>query len=132
MGVHPEEKTRVVQALVAFIRNRDQESYTLEYRLQTKSGNYAWILDRGKVISRNADGIPLRIIGTHTDISERKQAEDAIRASEALRRAVLDSVQDAIVAIDDADRIILFNKAAERHFGYPGTEIVGQPVNKIV
>jgi len=130
--LHPEEKTRVVQALVAFIRNRDQESYTLEYRLQTKSGNYAWILDRGKVISRNADGIPLRIIGTHTDISERKQAEDAIRASEALRRAVLDSVQDAIVAIDDADRIILFNKAAERHFGYPGTEIVGQPVIRLI
>ena len=130
--LHPEEKNRVIQRLVSFIRNRDQDNYTLEYRLQTKSGNYAWILDRGKVISRNADGIPLRIIGTHTDISERKQAEDAIRASEALRRAVLDSVQDAIVALDDADRIILFNKAAERHFGYPATEIVGQPVNRLI
>jgi len=130
--LHPEEKGRVMQALVAFIRSRDQESYALEYRLRTKSGSYAWILDRGKVISRNADGIPLRIIGTHTDISERKQAEDAIRASEALRRAVLDSVQDAIVAIDEADRIILFNKAAERHFGYPSAEIVGQPVRQLI
>lgn len=130
--LHPEEKGRVMQALVAFIRSRDQESYALEYRLRTKSGNYAWILDRGKVITRNADGIPLRIIGTHTDISERKQAEDAIRASEALRRAVLDSVQDAIVAFDETDRIILFNKAAERHFGYPATDIIGQPVNQLI
>jgi len=130
--LHPEEKNRVLQTLVAFIRNHDQDSYTLEYRLQTKGGNYAWILDRGRVITRNDAGIPLRIIGTHTDISERKQAEDAIRASEALRRAVLDSVQDAIVAIDEADRIILFNKAAEAHYGYSATEIIGQPATQLI
>lgn len=130
--LHPEEKNRVLQRLVSFIRSRDEDSYTLEYRLRTKSGNYAWILDRGKVITRNAEGIPLRIIGTHTDISERKQAEDAIRASEALRRAVLDSVQDAIIAVDDTDRVILFNKAAETHFGYPAADIVGQPVTRLI
>ena len=130
--LHPAEKNQVLQTLVGFIRSRDQDSYTLEYRLQTKSNAYLWILDRGKVISRNAAGIPLRIIGTHTDISERKKAEDAIRASEALRRSILDSASDAIIATDASNRIILFNQAAEAHFGYGASEILGQSITLLI
>ena len=130
--LHPMEKNRVLQTLVGFIRSRDQESYTLEYRLQTKSNAYLWILDRGKVITRNNTGIPLRIIGTHTDISERKKAEEAIRASEALRRSILDSASDAIIATDASNRIILFNQAAETHFGYGASEILGQPITLLI
>ena len=115
-----------------FIRDPDESAYTLEYRLQAKAGHYIWILDRGKVLTRNAQGIPTRIIGTHTDITERKRSEDAIRASEALRRAILDSTLDAILAIDATDRIILFNQAAEKLFGYSANEALGQPVTLLV
>jgi diguanylate cyclase (GGDEF)-like protein/PAS domain S-box-containing protein len=130
--LHPEEKKHVIDRLVAFIRNPNEGAYVLEYRLQAKAGHYIWILDRGKVVSRTAAGIPSRIIGTHTDITERKQAEDAIRASEALRRAILDSTQDAILAIDATDRIILFNQAAEKLFGYFANEALGQPATLLI
>ncbi len=50
--------------------------YSSEHRIQCKDGSYKWVLDRGQVISRAPDGTPLRIIGTHSDISDRKaQAE---------------------------------------------------------
>lgn len=130
--LHPEEKNQVIKKLVDFIRNPAESVYTLEYRLQAKAGHYIWILDRGKVISRNAQGIPTRVIGTHTDITERKRAEDAIRASEALRRAILDSTLDAILAIDATGRIILFNQAAEKLFGYSANEALGQPVTLLI
>jgi PAS domain S-box-containing protein len=51
-------------------------SHQLEYRIRDKKGDYHWILDRGKVIRQDADGKPKRIIGTHTEITARKKAEE--------------------------------------------------------
>ncbi|MES1993529.1 MAG: EAL domain-containing protein [Pseudomonadota bacterium] len=130
--LHPEEKNQVIKKLVDFIRDPTEGAYTLEYRLQAKTGHYIWILDRGKVLTRNAQGIPTRVIGTHTDITDRKQSEDAIRASEGLRRTILDSTLDAILALDATDRIILFNQAAEKLFGYSANEVLGQSVTLLV
>jgi len=49
--------------------------YQAEYRMLCRDGTYKWVLDRGKVIERSADGKPLRVIGTHADVTERKRAE---------------------------------------------------------
>lgn len=56
----------------------------IEYRMRTKSGDWRWILDRGKVVARAPDGRPLRMAGTHTDITERKHTEAALIESQAL------------------------------------------------
>lgn len=50
-------------------------AYVNEHRIRCKDGRWKWVLSRGMVIARDAQGRPLRMIGTHTDISERKQAE---------------------------------------------------------
>ncbi len=54
-------------------------TYVNEHRVQCKDGRWKWILSRGMVISRDAQGKPLRMIGTHTDITERKEAENLAR-----------------------------------------------------
>ncbi len=62
----------------------DGGSYTIEYRMQSKSGEWRWILDRGKVVARAPDGSAQRIAGTHTDITERKRTEQALLESREL------------------------------------------------
>ena len=71
---HPDDKTIALKSI-----NDHLEGYTsahnVEYRMRTKDGQYKWILDQAKIVSRDAQGIPLRMCGTHRDITDRKLAE---------------------------------------------------------
>jgi PAS domain S-box-containing protein len=62
----------------------------MEFRLKTKSGDWRWILGRGKAVSRGADGRALRMVGTHVDITERKWAEEFLKDSQRMLQTVLD------------------------------------------
>jgi PAS domain S-box-containing protein len=76
--VHPEDKERVFGDLTPHMEGRTA-FYENEHRMLCKDGSYKWVLDRGKVIARDAEGKPLRAVGTHTDISERKKLEEQRR-----------------------------------------------------
>ena len=85
--LHPEDRTRVLGILAHHLEGRSAE-YRAEYREATRSGDWKWVLSVGRLVSRSPDGHPLRMLGTITDISERKQAELVLRRSEeALRRS---------------------------------------------
>jgi len=58
--------------------------YQAEYRMRTKDGSWRWILDRGKVVKRASDGTPLRMVGTHTDITSRRDLEQRLRRTDEL------------------------------------------------
>ncbi|MCX9157847.1 PAS domain S-box protein [Niveibacterium sp. 24ML] len=77
--------------------------YQCELRMRCKDGSWKWVLDRGKVVERDERGKPLRVIGTHTDISARKQAEADLRRSATLLGAISD-VQEAFIRESDAAR----------------------------
>ncbi|GJE09473.1 bifunctional diguanylate cyclase/phosphodiesterase [Methylobacterium longum] len=74
---HPEDKARAAGILREHLRGR-RPLYECEYRLRTKSGSYIWVLTRGKVVARDEAGRALRIVGTQTDITQRKEAERQI------------------------------------------------------
>ncbi len=76
--VHPDDKKPVAAVYRAYI-NGEIPEYKVEFRQKTKDGDWKWILSLAKITARDADGRPLRMIGTHTDITERKQAEEKIR-----------------------------------------------------
>lgn len=61
----------------------ERDYYECEVRMKHKKGEWVWVLDRGRVVERDADGQPLRVTGIHLDINERKRAEEALRRSEA-------------------------------------------------
>ncbi|NCC25280.1 MAG: PAS domain S-box protein [Deltaproteobacteria bacterium] len=87
--IHPEDGERALEANTNCIENR-AESFEIEYRMRAKDGSWRWILGRGRAASRNKDGRATRMVGTHTDITERKRSEEAIvrakeRAEEATR-----------------------------------------------
>ncbi|MGV0102433.1 PAS domain S-box protein [Nostoc sp. DSM 114160] len=94
--VHPDDLPWVEKILAAHLKD-SSIPYKFDYRLCTKSGEYKWIANYGKVVMRDADGNPLRMTGTHRDISDRqaalrehKQAEAALAKSEEQLRLTLE------------------------------------------
>lgn len=73
------------------------DGWNLEFRMQSKVGDYRWILSRGLVVSRNFDGAPSRVVATHLDITSRRMAEHALRVSEQRMRALGDNLVDGLV-----------------------------------
>ncbi|HEX5363197.1 MAG TPA: PhnD/SsuA/transferrin family substrate-binding protein, partial [Gallionella sp.] len=76
--VHPDDKTATLQTLQAHLDGKSP-MYVSEHRVHSKDGDWKWILDRGVVVSRDKDGKPLRMIGTHTDVTDRHQMEEQVR-----------------------------------------------------
>ncbi|MGE4295591.1 MAG: PAS domain S-box protein [Campylobacterales bacterium] len=76
--VHPEDIDRCNADLKRHFEGKT-DVYINEHRMRRKDGSYLWILDRGMVIERDAEGKPLRVIGTHTDIDAQKRSEALLR-----------------------------------------------------
>ena len=75
--LHPDEKETAQKKILEHIE-RKTETFEEEFRLRTKDGNWKWILSRGKVVERNEKGEPVRMTGTHVDITDRKHTEEAL------------------------------------------------------
>jgi len=80
--IHPEDRDAVLALADGYMDGR-LPAYQAEYRIRRKDGSHLCVLARGMAVARDEQGRPTRIIGTHTDITLRKQAEDALRRSEA-------------------------------------------------
>lgn len=76
--IHPDDRERVYAKLNKHFTG-ETAVYISEHRVQCKDGTYKRVLDRGQVISRTPEGKPLRVIGTHTDLSELRRAENLLR-----------------------------------------------------
>ncbi len=74
--VHPDDLPEVQSKLDAHLSGKSS-NYTAEYRLQCKDGSYKWVLARGQAVW-DQDGNPMRLVGSHTDITERKRAEEQL------------------------------------------------------
>ncbi len=78
--IHPEDRQKAYQANIDCVNNLT-DSFEVEYRMKAKNGGYRWVLGRGQAVCRDSFGMALRMIGTHQDITERKQAENALIGS---------------------------------------------------
>ena len=85
--IHPNDVARVEAALEAHLGGRAQ-TYEAEYRLRTAAGDWKWLLDRGRVVERDANGAPSKISGTSIDIDARKRTERELELSEYRYRTV--------------------------------------------
>ncbi len=109
-SVHPEDLPVVKRALSEHLEGRSRIC-SLEYRFLTPSGDWRWVLSRGKVVNRDRDGNPVRFTGTLVDITERKASEEAIRISEEKFRVLFDHAPVGIVLVDKEGRALEMNQA---------------------
>ena len=77
--VHPDDLSNVMATLKASID--EKMPFACEFRMQCKDGRWKWILGRGMAVSFGSNGAPVRLVGTNTDITERKKMEDAAHAA---------------------------------------------------
>lgn len=102
--LHPDDRGPAEDAYLDYLAGR-RPDYRIEFRHRTRAGGWAWILSLGEVVERDSLGVPLRMIGTHIDITARREAERQARDTEALtarlleeasasRRALLSMVED--------------------------------------
>ena len=118
---HPDDMDRVLAGMKDHWRGRTK-SFVCEFRVRCKDASWKWILTRGLVVERATDGRPLRMIGTHVDITERRQQEDALRQS----AVVFDMADEAMVVTNAQNEIISVNPAFTTITGYDLQDVKGR------
>jgi diguanylate cyclase (GGDEF)-like protein/PAS domain S-box-containing protein len=120
-NIDPEDKPRVQQLLNEHL-NGDSEFFEAEYRVETKPGEWAWVLDRGQIVERDHNNIPIRMAGTHKDITSRKITENELKLSSQ----VLFSMNEAVVVGELDYQIRSINPAFSRITGFKHRDVVGK------
>ncbi len=120
--VHPDDLPRVDDKLEKHLQG-ETELFKVEHRMKTKSGDWIWIKSVGKVIEKDEDGNPVRAVGIHEDITERKKAEQKLKESEEKYRTMIESANDAIF-IRKEDGFVDCNEKAPELFGCDRKDIL--------
>jgi len=115
--IHPEDHAPVETQLQHHVKT--DTSFAIDLRMKTASGDWLWVTTRGMVVERDAAGAVVRIVGTLSDITERKRADDEIKR---IKMAV-DATSDAIGMSTVDGHHFYQNAAFDRMFGYTTEEV---------
>lgn len=130
-AVHPDDRERVQATRSAYLAGASA-SYAAEYRVVTPAGEIRWNRSAGKIVERSADGRPTRMVGTTTDITDRKRAEEALRQSEARFARFFASSPIPLAVLRLPDSVIIdVNAAFVREFGYARADLLGRPEHEL-
>ncbi|GEM_PF-2522922 len=131
--VHPDEMNWINHNLQKTFSD-PSHIYIVEHRLLCKDGNYKWIMARGKVLVWNDDGTPARMVGTHTDISERKQAENTLKENRSLLKAIIDALPDLKFRINNEGVFLDYYESEHENESsiVPPAAFIGKKIHEIL
>ena len=123
--LHPEDAERSNEKLEQTLSGESEDN-RIEMRFKTKSGDWKWLLSRGKVVEADQAGSPIRFVGTNVDIDDRKQLEIALLHERDRAQLYLDLADVIFIALDEAGKITLANRKACQVLGIPEEDLLGQ------
>ena len=126
--VHPDDLPRVLRHIHDHFEGATTQ-FECEFRMRHKDGGWRWILDRGKALDRDATGRPARMIGTHTDITERRLLTEALEEEKERLRITLHSIGDGVVCTDALGFVTFMNPIAEHLTGWTAAAALRRPVD---
>ncbi len=127
--LHPEDRERAETYFKTCVANGARE-YASEYRIVVPGQGTRWIAATAE-IERDAAGAPLRMIGVHIDITRTKEAETALRASEARLHEVLDAIGEAFYALDREARFTNVSRRALEVWGVSAEDLLGRRIDDV-
>jgi diguanylate cyclase len=128
--VHPDDVPRILATVAK--QDSGEDGYdTLEYRERHRDGHWIWILSRGKPVEWDAEGKPVRTVGTDTDITRFKTTQIELAEEKERLRVTLESIGDGVISTDADERIIFMNPIAEQMTGWSEAEALGHLVTEV-
>ena len=124
--IHPEDRAATQQALSEHIAGRTP-LFICDLRMQHRDGSWRWVHVRGQALMDEL-GLPSQVLGSHTDITDRKLIADRLAASEASYRAVVDHLSLVVFRTDPHGCITFLNAAWSSLAGMAPEEAIGQPL----
>ncbi len=125
--IHPEDYLKS-EALIQKHFNGETPRYECEVRLRHKEGHWIWLLDRGMVTQRDDENRPVRMTGTHLDITDRKRMEEALIRSEEQYRLLTDRMNDILWILDPTLHTTYVSPSIETILGFTTEERMRQEV----
>ena len=126
--IHPEDRALTEAHQKTILEN----GHTLcEYRILTRDGHYAWVQDR-QVLVMDATGAPLEVVGSWTDITERKEMEVALKAGEERYRSLVERMNEGLITIDGGGLLTFANRKVSDMLGYTPADLDGKLLHDIV
>jgi len=123
--VHPDDGKKAMGAmrkLLGGLTNR----YEVDYRILTKSGEYKWFHDIGSIVEKDSNGAPQRVTGLVLDISNQKQAEEAMKESKVYLDKIINTVSSPIFVKNEKYQFCLVNNALCKFLGQPSEALIGK------
>ena len=121
--VHPEDLDSAESIIQESVKSG--VNFRIEYRFKNKDGSWLWLLTRGKCIERDDKGLPLRIIGTNIDLTQRKLDEAELRKNESELNAIYENAPLLMLLVDKERRVIKMNDQALKFSGRTKNECAG-------
>lgn len=128
--LHPDDHDRVARVYRDYVAGR-LPVYQVEFRQRTAQGGWKWILSLGKVVEYDSLGRPRRMLGTHTDITERKETEEALARSMRRLQAVVTGVPVVLYSFDRHGVFTLSEGQGLSRIGLKPGEIVGRTIFEV-
>ncbi len=129
--VHPEDWPAVNSALNAHLQGASP-IYEVEFRMRYSSGEWKWIQSRGQIFERDDRGKPLRMTGTHKDITDRKTLERELALREARLNAFFSSAPVGMNILDNQLRFVQINELLAQINGKPQKDHIGKTIHEVL
>lgn len=120
--LHPDDREQAITQLTDHLKGKSQ-IYRNEHRLRCKNGEYRWVLNRGMVFKRDDQGHALRILGTHSDITEQKQIQQALSESQQRFELAMQGAADGLWDWKIDSHQVYFSPRWKQMLGYKDHEL---------
>jgi PAS domain S-box-containing protein len=129
--VHPEDLASSNDILQEYLSTQ-QGIYECRIRMRHKQGHWIWVLDRGQIMTRDDEGNPLSVFGTHTDITAQVTAGEQLVLRERRFKALIENSEDAIAILDSSGKPNFVSGSIQRLLGYSEAEALEMNLNSLV